>query len=100
MKKFFKVCEEDGAIEGWVAFIVAIGLMIYSIICPPQGVLDGSVLLGVSELLAFTVVFKIPNMIKSIKDGKSIKIHHNDTEIEVNSDKDCECKKDGNTTIN
>lgn len=87
MKKFFKICEEDGAIGGWIAFLASIGIIIYSVVCPPQGVIDGSILWATSELLAFAVVFKIPNMIKSIKDGKSIHINKKDFNIDINSEK-------------
>lgn len=99
MGKLLKIAWDDGAIGGWISFGIMIFLMLFGLISPPQGIIDGSILLASSELLAFGVLFKLPNMIKSIKDGRSIRIHHNDTEIEVNSEKDCDCKKGDKKTV-
>lgn len=96
MGKILKMCWDDGAIGGWIAFTVSIFLMIFGLISPPQGTIDSSILLASSELLAFGVLFKLPNMIKSIKDGRSLHIHHNNTDVELNSEKDCDCRKDDN----
>lgn len=94
MGKILKMAWDDCAIGGWISFVVMIFLMIFGFFSPPQGIIDGSVLLAASELLAFGVLFKIPNMIKSIKDGRSLRIHHNNTDVELNSEKDCDCKND------
>lgn len=88
MKNWIKICIETGALAGWIAFIVSLALLIASFILPPAGVIDPSVLAGVGELIGFAVIFKLPNMIQSIKDGKSLKVRHNDTEIEVTSTKE------------
>lgn len=92
MGKMLKIAWDDGAIGGWVTFIISIFLMIFGFFSPPKGIIDGSILLASSELLAFCVLFKIPNMIKSIRDGRSLHIHHNNTDVEVTSEKDYDCR--------
>lgn len=97
MSKFIKICEQDGAIGGWVAFIISIILVVFAVVTPPPGIIDGSILTAVGELLAFAVIFRLPNMIKSIKDGKSITYHHNNTDVTISSEKDdkpdCHCSE-------
>ena len=92
-----KIAWDDGAIGGWISFAVMIFLMVFGFFSPPQGIIDNSILLASSELLGFAVLFKLPNMIKSIRDGRSLHIHHNNTDVEVTSEKDCGCQKDENT---
>ena len=89
-----KIAWDDGAIGGWISFAVCIFLLLFALISPPQGIIDSSVLLASSELLGFAVLFKLPNMIKSIRDGRALHIHHNNTDVEVTSEKDCDCQKD------
>ena len=97
MGKILKIAWDDGAIGGWISFVIMIFLMIFGFFSPPEGVIDNSILLASSELLGFAVLFKLPNMIKSIRDGRALHIHHNNTDVEVTSEKDCDCKKDENT---
>lgn len=92
MGKLFKIAWDDGAIGGWIAFLISIALIIFAALTPPPGIIDSSILAAVSELLGFAVIFKLPNMIKSIKDGRALHIHHNNTDVEVTSEKDYECK--------
>ena len=96
MGKILKMAWDDGAIGGWISFVIMIFLMIFGFFSPPQGVIDSSILLASSELLGFAVLFKLPNMIKSIRDGRSLHIHHNNTDVEVTSEKDCDCQNDNN----
>lgn len=92
-----KIAWDDGAIGGWISFVIMIFLMIFGFFSPPQGAIDNSILLASSELLGFAVLFKLPNMIKSIRDGRALHIHHNNTDVEVTSEKCCDCQKDENT---
>ena len=92
-----KIAWDDGAIGGWISFAVMIFLMVFGFFSPPEGIIDNSILLAASELLGFAVLFKLPNMIKSIRDGRALHIHHNNTDVEVTSEKDCNCQKDENT---
>ena len=92
MGKILKIAWDDGAIGGWISFIVMVFLMIFGFFSPPEGIIDGSILLAASELLGFAVLFKLPNMIKSIRDGRALHIHHNNTDVEVTSEKGCDCQ--------
>lgn len=85
---WLKICKEDGALAGWICLIVSVGLLVASFIIPPTGVIDASVLAGVGELIGFGVIFKLPEMVNSIKDGKSMKVTHGDTTVEIESSKD------------
>lgn len=88
MKKFFEICVRDGAVSGWFCLLTTIVLLVASFILPPMGNIDSSVLAGAGELFAFATLFQIPNIIKSIKDGKSISLKHGATEVTVSSDND------------
>lgn len=88
MKNWIKVCIEDGALAGWICLLVSVGLLVASFLIPPTGVIDSSVLAGVGELIGFGVIFKLPQMVNSIKDGKSMKVTHGDTTVEIDSKKD------------
>lgn len=86
MGQLLKIIKDDGAVGGWVSFLASIGLLVYSVICPPKGVIDSTVLAATGELLAFSVLFKLPNIIQSIKDGKSITYHHGQTDVTISSE--------------
>lgn len=53
----------------YITLIVSIALIVGGFVCPPMGVIDGSVLTAVGLLLLFVVVEKIP---KAIRAGKNI----------------------------
>lgn len=53
----------------YITLIVSITLIVGGFVCPPMGVIDGSVLTAVGLLLLFVVVEKIP---KAIRAGKNI----------------------------
>lgn len=88
MKDWIKICIADGALAGWLCLLVSLGLLVASFILPPTGIIDSSVLAGVGELIGFGVIFKLPQMVNSIKDGKSMKVTHGDTTVEIESSKD------------
>ena len=87
IKDFIQICKEDGALAGWLCLLTSIILLVSSFVLPPTGLIDTSVLAAVGELLLWGVIFKLPQMINSVKDGKAFKIKHNETEIEVSSTK-------------
>lgn len=80
----------DGAIAGWITLLVSVGLLIASFIVPPLGVISPSVLQGVAELFAFATLFKLPNIIQSISDGKQVTLQHGSTTVTVGSREDDE----------
>lgn len=90
MSQLFKIMKDDGAIAGWIYTLSCIGLCIFGVVSPPQGIIDGSILAACSILLAFKTVDAIPNMIKAVKDGKQVIVHHKDTDVTISSKKEDE----------
>lgn len=87
IKAFWQICKNDGAAGGWICMITALFLLIGASLTPPYFIVDSSILAAVGEVFAFFTVFRLPNIIQSVKDGKSIKIEHNNTTVEVSSEK-------------
>ena len=85
VKKFWEICRRDGAIGGWLTLVTSIFLLVTSLFLPPKGQIDPSVLQGVAELGFFATLFKLPNIIQSISDGKSISVQHGSTSVTVAS---------------
>ena len=50
-----------------------------------MGIIDGSVLTAVGELLMFGVLAQVPTLIAAAKNGKSIKLTKGDFSAEVTS---------------
>ena len=44
----------------WITFAISIGLIITGFILPPTGVIDGSVITAVGELLGFYTISLVP----------------------------------------
>lgn len=71
------------AVAFFTSFAVSIGLIIAGFLIPPKGVIDGSVLTAVGELIVF------PTLIlgfRAIELGYDAKWTHGDTIIELNND--------------
>ena len=64
---------------------VSILLIIVGFIVPPTGVIDGSVLTAVGELVMFS---EVPSIIEAAKNGKSIRVKKGDFSAEVSSSED------------
>lgn len=67
----------------YITFALSTILIISGFLLPPTGIIDGSVLTAVGELLMFTVIARIPAAIKA---GKSVKIQKGDSSVEISSD--------------
>ena len=67
-----------------ISFLLIIG----GFLLPPMGIIDGSVLTAVGELLMFGVLAQLPALIDAAKNGKSIKLTKGDSSIEVSSPQD------------
>lgn len=71
------------------SFITSILLCVTSIFIPPYGVIDGSIIAAVGEILGgatlITFVVNIPDYIKA---GINAKITHGNTSIEINPDEE------------
>ena len=67
----------------YLNLIVSIVLMVGGFLIPPMGIIDDSVLKAVGLLLMFTIVDKIPEVIKA---GKSVKIQKGDFSAEIETE--------------
>lgn len=90
MKNKFKefIKQYHSNIAFWLCLVVSLFLIIGGAITPPPFDIPSSSLQAVGLLLGWAVIGTLPNMINEIKNGKSLKIKHNDTEIEIESDKE------------
>ena len=93
-KQFIDICKADGAIAGWLCLLASVFMLIASLFIPPHGVIDASVIAGVGELMGFGALFKLPNIIQSIADGKSVTLSHGNTSVTVASRDEEEEKQD------
>ena len=66
----------------YITFALSVLLIVSGFLIPPTGIIDGSVLTAVGELLMFSVIAKIPEAIKA---GKSVKIQKGDSSVEFSS---------------
>ena len=63
-----------------VCFFVAVGLIVGGFFVPPMGVIDGSCLTAVGEVLLFpTLLYAY----RAIELGLTVKFNHGDTSIEI-----------------
>lgn len=64
----------------WICLIFSILIIGVSLLCPPPGVVDSSVIMAVGELLLFpTLAFGA----KALEEKNNIKITKGDTSIEI-----------------
>lgn len=66
-------------------FIISICLLIAGFLLPPMGVIDGSVLTAVGELLLFPVIVY---GFRAIELGMEVKISKGDASVEIHKDDD------------
>lgn len=53
---------------------------------PPMGIIDGSVLTAVGLLFGFAALAQVPEMIKAVRDGKSISFSNGNLKVDVSSE--------------
>ena len=69
-----------------ICFFVSVGLVIGGFFVPPMGVIDGSVLTAVGELLLFpTLLYAY----RALELGYKVKFQKGETNIEINKNEDC-----------
>ena len=68
-----------------VTLIVSICLIVGGFLVPPVGIIDGSVLTAVGELFGFAALARVPEVLKSVRDGKSITFSKGDLKVDVSS---------------
>ena len=66
-----------------ICFIISVLLIIAGVLLPPMGIIDGSVLTAVGELLLFPVVIY---GFRAIELGMEVKIQKGDTSVEIHKD--------------
>ena len=66
-----------------VCFLISVVLLIAGFLLPPMGVIDGSVLPAIGELLLFPVVIY---GFRAIELGLEVKIQKGDTSVEIHKD--------------
>ena len=69
----------------YLTFAISLLLIIGGFLLPPMGIIDGSVLTAVGELLMFGVLAQLPAIVDAAKNGKSIKVTKGDFTAEVSS---------------
>ncbi len=69
----------------YLTLAISLLLIIGGFLLPPMGIIDGSVLTAVGELLMFGVLAQLPALIDAAKNGKSVKISKGDFTAEVTS---------------
>lgn len=83
-KKLERQCHFCKIVTG-ICIIVSLLLLIAGFLLPPQGVIDGSVLKAVGELIIFPVVVY---GFRAIELGLEVTIHKGDTTVEIHRDDD------------
>jgi sugar phosphate permease len=66
-----------------ICFIISICLLVGGFLTPPQGVIDGSVLAAVGELLIFPVIVY---GFRAIELGMEVKISKGNTTVEIHNE--------------
>jgi sugar phosphate permease len=66
-----------------ICFFISVALLIAGFLLPPMGIIDGSVLTAVGELLLFPVVIY---GFRAIELGLEVKIQKGDTSVEIHKD--------------
>jgi len=94
VRQFWEYAKKEGAVGGFISLIASVFLLIASFFVPPMGEISPSVLQGVAELFAFATLWKLPNIIATIQDGKSITLSHGNTTVTVASKEEDEDKKE------
>ena len=69
----------------YLTLAISLLLIVGGCLLPPMGIIDGSVLTAVGELLMFGVLAQVPALISAAKNGKSVKISKGDFSAEVTS---------------
>lgn len=64
----------------FICLFLSIGLMTFSIVSPPKGIIDKSVLAGVAELFAFAA---LSAGMDAISRGKEVEVTHKDTTLTI-----------------
>ena len=72
-----------GDLINFVCFVISIALAVIGFILPPTGEIDNSVLICIGELGFFSTVSRIPELIRSLKNGASVDLSFGDKQIHI-----------------
>ena len=72
----------------YLSLAISLLLIVGGFLLPSMGIIDGSVLTAVGELLMFGVLAQVPHLLDAAKNGKSVKISKGDFSAEVSSSDD------------
>ena len=75
-----------GEVISFTCFVCAIIMIMVGFFSPPPFKIDNSVLIAIGELGIFSNLARIPDWVKTLKDGESIKIKRGDASIEITND--------------
>ena len=64
---------------------ISIALIVGGFLLPPTGIIDGSVLTAVGELLMFGLIAQIPRILDAVRNGKSFKFQKGDSSVEISA---------------
>lgn len=88
IKKVLHFAKHSGPLISFFAFWVSVGLLVASMIIPPPGIVDPSVLMAIGEIGIFSTLCRIPDFIEAVRDGKKLEYHKGDTSVTVTSEKE------------
>lgn len=86
MKKLKKFCQNvslNTSIALWSFAVVTIGLGVYSCVCPPEGVIDKSII-EFGALMSFFATIAVAR--EAIKEGRGLKLNKGDFTLETTHD--------------
>lgn len=72
-----------GDLINFVCFVISIILVVIGFVLPPTGEIDNSVLIAVGELGFFATLSRIPELIRSLKNGASVDVTFGDKNIHI-----------------
>ena len=67
----------------YLTLLISICLLVGGFLIPPTGIIDGSVLTAVGELLMFSIAAQVPAIVREARNGKSIRLQKGDFSAEV-----------------
>ena len=86
MSKFFSHFTKPNKIAFWICLAISTTLLVASFIIPPTGVIDPSVLRGVGEIFAFSILYVV---IEALNRGTDVTLQKGDVNLHLNNpDKD------------
>lgn len=70
----------------YTTLVLSILLLVGGFLSPPMGVIDSSVLTAVGLLLTFATLAQLPQQLKTITQGRTIRLTKGDMTAEVTND--------------